>query len=139
MKKILLVYLILLGLFTACDPQESLDVFIKNSTNTNLKVHFVSAQILLGIPDNTETLNIKSGERENYPEMSIFSPTSRVKLSLTNFDSIYITNTTDDILKVYKAANAGKNIYDIKNYWTVKSVTKNHDEYTYEITNEDLD
>ena len=58
---------------------------------------------------------------------------------LSGIDSIYITNTSNEILKVYKEDTPGKNIYSIDEYWSVSETSKNHFVYTYEITEEDLE
>ncbi|PCJ95501.1 MAG: hypothetical protein COA50_09910 [Flavobacteriaceae bacterium] len=138
-KKILLTPLLIVSIFNSCDTSESFDAVITNSTDMDLKLHFASNSVLSELSSNTEILSIKSGTSKNYKRIEAGNGIGLARLTtLKDFDSIYITNTTDDILKVYKEANAGKNIYDIQDYWTVKSVTKNHDEYTYDITDENI-
>ena len=58
--------------------------------------------------------------------------------TLTQFDSIYIENTSNETLKVFKETTEGKNIYAIDQYWTSKPSRSIHT-WTYEITDEDLD
>jgi len=56
-----------------------------------------------------------------------------------DYDSIYIENSSNEILKVFKADTPGKNIYNVDEYWSVREPSKNHFVYTYEIMEEDLE
>lgn len=54
-----------------------------------------------------------------------------------NNDSIYITDTLNNFLKIYKENTQDKNIYNVDEYWDYKRVN-NTDIYTFKINNDDL-
>ena len=133
MKKTLLIHLILTFTIYSCDKGESMEAFIINSSTKNLKVNFVSSEI----SESNESLEIASNQKKLYIEY--LSPTSGVYLTFVDNDSIYITNTSNEVLKVYKADTPGKNIYNVDEYWKKREPSKNFFEYTYEITEEDIE
>jgi hypothetical protein len=134
MKKRLFIYLSILLVISSCDPGESLETNIINNTFENLSITFVSSQF----PQLNESLSLGSNEKKMYSSNE-FKGTSTYLLTFMDFDSIYIKNSSNNILKVFKENSSGKNIYNVNEYWTVKETSKNHFEYTYEITEEDLE
>ena len=133
MKKIFFIYLLLTLLILSCDEGESMEVFIINSSSQKVKVNFVSSEI----NELNKSLVIDSNQQKLYVDFQ--SGTSGVFLTFVDNDSIYIQNTSNEILKVYKADTPGKNIYNVDEYWSVSEPSKNHFVYTYEITEEDFE
>jgi hypothetical protein len=136
MKKLSILFSFFL--FLNCDPSVSLEYAIENKTNRSIKIHFVSKFIHSNLPNNTKI--------ETILPMNSFLDTSGsvpglgdAELSFIEHDSIYVTNISNEILKIYKEDTPGKNIYNIDEYWTVSETSKNHFVYTYEITEEDLE
>ena len=132
MKKIIFIYLLIASTFSSCDPAESLEANIVNNTSQDIKINFISIEE----PILNETLDIKSNKNFLYWEGK--SSLGGYKLSFNEFDSISIRNTSNEILKIFKEDTEGKNIYNVAKYWSLRKPSKNHFEYTYEITNEDL-
>nr|WP_298995152.1 hypothetical protein [uncultured Allomuricauda sp.] len=136
-KSILLAFGLLLSIW-GCDPTESLEAYIMNSSNESLNMNFVSSELLTEFMENREILIIPSNERRSYQRIGVDEFIGQAGLSLSVFDSIYISNNANEILKIYKPDSPGKNIYNIDQYWTVRETGKNHFEYTYTITDEDI-
>lgn len=129
MKKIIYVFfgIIMYG----CDPAESLEANIKNTSDEKILILFDSE-----VNDFDMRLNIESNATK---ELLSFSALGGVILSFRDYDSIYITNTSNKVLKVYKANTPGKNIYNIDKYWQKREPSKNFFKYTYEITEADIE
>lgn len=132
MKKTLFIYLILIFTIYSCDKGESMEAFVINSSSQKLKVNFVSSDI----SELNKSLEIESNQQGLYVEFQ--SGTSSVFLTFVDNDSIYIQNSSNKVLKVYKADTSGKNIYNVDKYWQKREPSKNFFEYTYEITDEDI-
>ena len=130
MRKILFIFLLLFLMFS-CDPVESLEANILNNTSQDLKAIFV----LLEASNFNETFEIESN---NVKIIFEFGGVGDANLAFHDYDSIYITNTSNEVLKVYKADTPGKNIYNVDEYWQKREPSKNFFEYTYEITTEDI-
>ncbi|PRX57427.1 hypothetical protein CLV81_1431 [Flagellimonas meridianipacifica] len=130
--------LIFLMILSGCDPSESLDALLENATDSDLRIHFISAILLSEFIDNAEIINVESMDSQDYPRIGVAEGIGQAGLSLSVFDSIYISNNANEILKIYKPNSPGKNIYNIDQYWTVRETGKNHFEYTYMITDEDI-
>lgn len=134
MKKILclisltLVTIIIVG----CDPSESLEAIIVNNTNEDLSVIFDSE-----IQEFDIDLTINASSEKEL--LSFQANTGGVVLSFRDYDSIYIQNSSNEILKVFKENTIGKNIYNVEQYWTVNEPSKNLFRYSYEITSEDIE
>ena len=124
-------YVLVLLIFVSCDPTESLEANIINNTSQDLKVIFRSVEL----PDFNDTLEVKSNNKVLYSE---FGGVGRVGLAFHDYDSIYIQNFSDEVLKVYKEDTAGKNIYNVEEYWSVNETSKSNFVYTFEIRNEDI-
>ncbi|MCL6274045.1 hypothetical protein M3P19_08490 [Muricauda sp. 2012CJ35-5] len=128
----------LTSLLIACDPSESLDAVINNNTDLSLRISFVSSQILTEMPNQTEFILVASRGKTSYARLGSDSGIGNVAFSLQVFDSIYITDMSDEILQVYKPNTQGKNIFNIDEYWEVTEPSKNHFVYSYTINDEDL-
>ena len=131
-RKSLSIYLLLTFIVSSCDPGESLEANIINNTSQDLKINFVSTEI----PDLNESFEIKSNNKVLYDE---FGGIGDANLSFEFCDSIYIQNSSNEVLKVFKQDTPGKNIYNVDEYWTVREPSKNHFVYTYEITDGDIE
>lgn len=138
MKKLFFIYLLLIFIFSSCDPGESMEYKIENNTNLDIKIYFVSKFIYPDLTDNAKVESISS--MNSYIDNSGSTPRLGQSIfSLVEHDSIYITNSSNEILKVFKEDTGGKNIYNIDEYWSVSEPSKNHFAYTYKITEEDLE
>nr|WP_298995145.1 hypothetical protein [uncultured Allomuricauda sp.] len=134
------VWMIGVSSILGCETEESLEAIFENSTDSKVKIHFTSSLILSDFPSNTEVLNLESMAKVDYYRIGTDNLGGGVigNYSLIEFDSIYITTTTNEVLKIFKPDTPGKNIYNIDQYWTVRETGKNHFEYTYTITDEDI-
>lgn len=133
MSKIFLLTSLLISFcFISCDPVESLEANIVNNTPQSLKINFVSIEI----PDINETFEIESNSKTLYTK---FGGIGGANLGFHDYDSIYIENSSNQILKVFKEDTTGKNIYNVDEYWSVKETSKTHFLYTYDIMEEDLE
>lgn len=131
MKKLFFTCLLIGFTISSCDPRESMEAIINNSTDKNLSIFFDSET-----NDFDMQLNIESNTTE---ELLNFSAIGGVILSFRDYDSIYIQSASNEVLKVFKEDTAGKNIYNVDKYWTVREPSKNHFVYTYEITDGDIE
>ena len=130
MRKLYLVRCTILILILSCDPSQDLDAVISNRTNQDLKVNFVSSF------EESKSIEIEPISTEFYIKGTGNNSLGGVFFTLIQFDSIYISKN-DDVLKVYKENNSGKNIYNIERYWK-RNASKSLVTYTYEITAEDI-
>jgi len=139
MRKTLLI-ISLLFIFNSCDNSESFDAIITNCTAMDLKIHFVSNTVLSDLSSNTEVLSIKPGTSKIYERIGANEGIGLARLTtLTEFDSIYLTNISNKVLKIYKEGTIGRNIYNIDKYWTMNEPSKYYYKYTYEIMDEDIE
>lgn len=132
MKKTILT-LTAITVLCSCDPGADLEANIENLTNQDLIIEFVRFEQELN-----KTLVIPANETRLY---EAFSDTGNTFLepSIIQFDSIVVKNNAEQILKVYKPNDTGKNIYNIDEYWLLREPSKRFFEYEYEINNEDLE
>lgn len=138
MRKTLFICLSLILLITSCDPSESLEYKIENNTDLDIKIYFVSKFIYPDLTNNAKVESISS--MNSFTDSSGSTPgLGQAIFSFVEHDSIYVTNSLDKILKIYKENTTGKNIYNIDEYWSVSETSKNHFVYSYEITEEDLE
>ena len=133
MRKSLFIYLLLALIIFSCDTGESMEAIIINSSSQKVEVNFVSSEI----DELNKSLEIDSNQQGLYVEFQ--SGTSGVFLTFVDNDSIYIQDSLDETLKVFKQDTPGKNIYNVDEYWTVREPSKNHFVYTYEITDRDIE
>ncbi len=124
--------MLLFPIFTGCDPVSLMDANIENTTTQPLSITFVTS----GVPE--ETLVLDPAETVLFQE-SMSTTGSFLEPYLVEFDSIYIENDASEILKVFKPNTAGKNIYNVENYWIFTEPSKRVYIYDYLITNEDLE
>ena len=124
--------MIVFPIFTGCDPVSLMDANIENTTTQRLSITFVTS----GVPE--ETLVLDPAETILFQE-SMSTTGSFLEPYLVEFDSIYIENEASEILKVFKPTTAGKNIYNVENYWIFTEPSKRVYKYDYLITNEDLE
>ena len=126
--------LILIIIFTAisCDNKSCSEEVIANKTNLDLTISFVS---------QSESFNNQVFIEKNTEKTvgEVVCALGGVIVNYSIFDSIYIQNSANEILKVFKEDTTGKNIYNVDKYWSVNEPSKNHFVYTYEITEEDLE
>lgn len=129
MRKII----ILIGaiILTSCDPESCSEETISNNTDSDLQINFISSNASF---NNQVLLEKQSKKTIGQIECAL----GGVVVNYSIYDSIYITNSLDKVLKVFKEDTSGKNIYNIDKYWKVDETSKNHFVYTYEITEEDL-
>ena len=140
-KTILIPFMVVMSslIMIGCDPSEGLEYDIVNDTPIDLKVHFVSNLIYSEFPNNDKIVKILSNDVYNDETGNNNLGLGQAILSFTDFDSIYITNLSDKVLKVYKENIVGKNIYNIDKYWAISRPSKNFYKYTYNITDEDIE
>ncbi|MCF6213953.1 MAG: hypothetical protein L3J45_08010 [Flavobacteriaceae bacterium] len=129
MKKIIFIILAIIFLYS-CDPGNCSDYIVKNNSSINIKLIFVGKANDSKKISTKKEISIWGGA-----ECGMGGPTG---LYLKDNDSIYITNTLNEVLKVYKENTAGKNIYNIDKYWSISKPSKNYYKHTFEITNEDI-
>ncbi|MFY0631805.1 MAG: hypothetical protein JXR05_15675 [Flavobacteriaceae bacterium] len=130
MRKLFLATL-LLSVLSSCDPVSTMDANILNSTSESISLVLVSSV------EPNETFQIAPNETILFREG--FSTTGNfLKPELIEYDSIYIQNESNEVLKVFKENTAGKNIYKIDDYWSFDEPAKRYYQYDYEITNEDI-
>ena len=132
MKELFLVSLISV-LFSSCDPVAQMEANIENLTSDSLKIEFVSFdesmnKILEIAPNGIELF------QEGFDIGDDF-----IEPSLIEYDSVVITNQADNILKVFKPDDTGKNIYNIDEYWVRNKPSKGFFKYKYELTDEDIE
>lgn len=131
MKKLFFLFGLLL-LTASCDPTSLMDVTINNSTSQKLRMTFVSNSL----PGNT--LSIDPDQTVLFDE-GMSTTGSFLEPSFAEYDSIYISNEANEILKVYKQDSEGKNIYQVDTYWTYTEPSKRQYRYVYRITKEELE
>lgn len=118
--------------FTSCDLSQDLEVLISNRTNQDLNIHFVSSI------DDSKIVQIKSMSKVFYIEGNGNNSLGGIAFTFAQFDSIYIENLSNEIVKVFKEDTTGKNIYDIDRFWIIND-SKSIITYTFEIIEEDLE
>jgi hypothetical protein len=106
---------------------------IENLTNQDLIIEFVSFDQDLG-----KTLVIPINETRLFEAVSDYGNTF-LEPRLIEYDSVVVKNNAEQILKVYKPNDTGKNIYNIDEYWLLREPSKRFFKYEYEINNEDLE
>ena len=99
----------MISILSSCDPVSSMDANIKNSTSENISIIFSSSDVSLNkvlLLDPDSMVLFQEG----------FSTTGSVLApSLVEYDSVYIRNDANEILKVFKEITAGKNIFNVDN------------------------
>lgn len=131
MKHVLLM-LIFLAL-SGCDPVECADQIVKNGTETDLTLFRISSMSNIG-----DTTFIASNSQSSISKRNCAK--GGVVLSYSAYDSVYITNSNNNILKIYHPDDTGKNIFNVddRNSWKVENIGKDEKKYVFEITDDDL-
>ncbi|MDM9631467.1 hypothetical protein [Robiginitalea aurantiaca] len=131
MKRFILC-LFLTAVVTSCDPASVMDANIENKTSQPLSLILFSSVV------PNETLVLRPGETLLFQEG--FSSTGGfLEPSLMEFDSVYIESTSQEILKVFNQNTAGKNIFNVDDYWIFSEPSKRFYKYDYQITAEDIE
>jgi len=131
MKKIILSALIV-SLFASCDKSSMMDANIKNNTSQNLSLTFFRTS------EPNDSLQLESNQTMLFQDD--FSSTGGfLTPNLIQFDSIYIQNQSDEILKVFKENTEGKNIYNVDEFWILNQPSEDIYNYEYTINNEDIE
>ena len=132
MKKTFLT-LTAITVLCSCDPRADMEANIENLTNQDLIIEFVRFE-----QDLSKTLVIPTNETKLF---EAFSETGNTFLepSIIQYDSVVVKNNAEQILKVYKPTDTGKNIYNIDEYWLSREPSKRFFKYEYKINNEDLE
>lgn len=132
MKRLIPILLVTI-LFHSCDHVSDLEANIENLTTQDLIIEFISfdenVNKTLSIPVNETRLF-----QEGFDIGSVF-----LEPSLVEYDSVVIKSNSEQILKIYKPNDTGRNIYNIDEYWSSSEPSKRFFKYEYEINNEDLD
>ena len=126
MKKLIIVILPAIILLS-CDPVSDMEANIENLTSQNLTIEFISADESLN-----KNLQLAPAEIKLFQEGFDIGSTF-LEPSLVEYDSVVVKNQSEDILKVYKPSETGKNIYNIKDYWQGSEPSKRFFKYEYEI------
>ena len=132
MKNLMTIIFIIL-LFSNCDPVSQMEADIDNLTTQHLSIVFVSSDKSLN-----KTLLITPGQAVLFQEGFNIGSTY-LEPSLIEYDSVYIKNRSEKILKVYKQNSDGKNIYNITDFWQSSEPSKRFFKYNFEITNVDIE
>lgn len=132
MKKSFLFILTLVFL-SSCDPVADMEANIENKTTQDLKIEFISSD-----QDLTRTLQIFSNETKLFQDVFDVG-NDFLQPSLIEYDSVVIRNKAEQIVRVYKLGQSGKNIYNIDDYWLSSEPYKRGFRYEYEILEEDLE
>ncbi len=132
MKKLLALTILTLT-FSGCDPIADLEANVENLTSETLTIDFVSS-------DNSslnKTLQIAPNEIKLFQEGSDIGSTY-LEPSIDEYDSVIIKNQAEDVLRVFKMNDTGKNIYNIDD-WISSEPRKRFFKYNYQIETGDID
>ncbi|MEM6892406.1 MAG: hypothetical protein AAF554_01870 [Bacteroidota bacterium] len=123
----------LLFFLSSCDPVSDMEANIENLTTQTLTVEFVSS-----IADLSKTLEIKPNEIELFQEGFDVGGTF-LEPSLVEYDSVVVMDQQQQVLRVYKENDNGKNIYNVTEYWMGSEPSKRFFKYEYEINTQDIE
>ncbi len=124
---------IFLLIFSACDPVSDMEANIENLTNQRLTIDFISLD-----EDFDKTLQLSPNEIVLFQEGFDVGGTF-LQPSLVEYDSVVIKNQAEEILRVYKENDPGKNIYNVDDYWSASEPSKRVYKYEYEIEGRDIE
>jgi len=126
--------MLLLGivLLISCDPESTTSYKISNKTNTKVKVLFLSSI------DYSDTIEVAEQETVSWKvdDSHYGSASATIDMEIL-YDSI-VVKVDDEISKIFKSESSGKNIYNF-GYWNKNKKKKRSYEYTYEITEDDIE
>ena len=131
----LIALALLAVLFSSCDPVAHMEATIENSTDQDLSIVFSSFDAS-SLP--SDTLQIESGETIVFQDVFDVGNTF-LEPYMEDYDSVVIKNLANEILKVYKPNDTGKNIYNIEDFWISREPSKRVFEYEYEIEQGDIE
>ncbi|MFW5759416.1 MAG: hypothetical protein ACOCXH_00380 [Cyclobacteriaceae bacterium] len=131
MKKIIILTLTSI-IFFSCDPLVQMEANIVNLTSKSLFIEFVSWDA-----SYSKTLQINPSQKVLFDIYDGYGTYAEPELSY--YDSVIIKNQAEEILKVYKRNDFGKNIYNIDDYWISSEPSKRFFIFEYEIESEDID
>lgn len=118
--------------FSSCDPVSNLEANIENLTSQTLYIDFIASDVSV-----SKTLQLAPNQTMLFQEGFDIGSTF-LEPSLEAYDSVVIKNLAEDILKVFKPNDAGKNIYNVDD-WIDSEPSRRFFKYEYEIVNEDID
>ncbi|MFW5756447.1 MAG: hypothetical protein ACOCWK_07570 [Tangfeifania sp.] len=122
-----------IAVLCSCDPVAEMEANIFNLTNEDLMIEFVSSK-----ESRRKNLQIPKGEMRLFEEVYDVG-NDFLEPALYYYDSVVVKNNAEQILKIYKPNDTGKNIYNIDDYWFLNEPSKRFFKYAYEIKNEDIE
>jgi hypothetical protein len=122
-----------IAVLSSCDPVAEMEANIFNLTNEDLIVEFVSSK-----ESRRKNLEIPKGEMRLFEQVYDVG-NDFLEPALYYYDSVVVKNNAEQILKIYKPNDTGKNIYNIDDYWFLNEPSKRFFKYLYEINNEDIE
>ncbi|MFO7658621.1 MAG: hypothetical protein R6W78_16295 [Bacteroidales bacterium] len=122
-----------IAVLCSCDPVAEMEANIFNLTNEDLIIEFVSSK-----ESRRKNLEIPKGEMRLFEEVYDVG-NDFLEPALYYYDSVVVKNNAEQILKIYKPNDTGKNIYNIDDYWFLNEPSKRFFKYVYEINNEDIE
>ena len=132
MKKLILIILPVFALLS-CDPVSDMEANIENLSSQTLIIEFISSD-----ESFNKTLQIAPEEIKLFQEGFDIGSTY-LEPSLVEYDSVVVKNQAEDILKIYKPNDTGKNIYNINDYWQGTEPSKRFFKYEYEVESGDIE
>lgn len=119
-------------IISSCDPVSNLEANIENLTSQTLTIDFIASDVSV-----SKTLQLAPNEIMLFQEGFDIGSTF-LEPSLVEYDSVVIKNQAEDILKVFKSNDSGKNIYNVDD-WMGSEPSRRFFKYEYEIENEDIE
>lgn len=116
-----------------CDPYSIMDADIRNSTSQNLTLYSFRTD-----SSYNQSFRIDAGEKIRFQE-GMSSTGSFHEPYLEDADSLVLKNDADEVLRVYKPDDTGKNIYNIKDHWYFEERKKRIYYYEYVIDQSDFE
>lgn len=133
MKKLVLL-ITCFAFITSCDPVSVMEANINNATSQSLSIVFVSSQA----PEQNKTLELSANTTVLFQE-GMSTTGGFLEPYLLDYDSVYIQNASQEVLKIFKQGTIGKSIYSIDDHWTFSEPSKRVYEYDFDITSQDLE
>lgn len=127
----ILSFILVVFFLLSCDPNICSEVNINNNLNLKLNLNFINKDKSF----SDDVFHVYEKSDVSIESVCSFGP---LVLDYTVYDSIYISDASNNILKVYKEDTPGKNIYNIDEYWDINETSENYFVYEYTITEEDL-
>ena len=109
---------------SSCEPLSVMDASVKNNASRSISVVFASSEVSLN-----KTLEIAPNETMLFQEgLSVGG--GFLEPSLLGYNSIYVRNELNEVLKIYKENSNVKNIYTL-NDWIFNEPSKRVYKYNY--------